>query len=184
MVVGNSVPMIAITAGIVYGVTKFNYGNEITSVGFQNGGEHNGWLKITIHETPFCSKTITVNPAHIMSIASHSADTQGAQDTNKHIMHISQFVDSNGKVNNSPIVASLPADAYHEMTALEWITQPKNEGEETLGMFNDLVKQDLATKSATGGITGFAAWNLKSLGFRHISNDEAKAKTEIQIDSQ
>jgi hypothetical protein len=78
MMVGNSVPMIAITAGIMYGVTKFNYTNEITAVSFQNGGNHDGWLKITINETPFSSRTVTVNPAHIMSIASYSADTQGA----------------------------------------------------------------------------------------------------------
>lgn len=78
MMVGNSVPMIAITAGIMYGVTKFNYTNEITAVSFQNGENHDGWLKITINETPFSSRTVTVNPAHIMSIASYSADTQGA----------------------------------------------------------------------------------------------------------
>jgi hypothetical protein len=45
------------------------------------------------------------------------------------VLHISQFVDHNGTVNHQDLVASLPVDAYHEMTALEWILQPKDEGE-------------------------------------------------------
>lgn len=75
MMVGHSVPMVAITASVIYGITKFNYSPEITAVSFQEGGQHDGWLKVTVNETPFSGKTITVNPAHIMSIATYSADT-------------------------------------------------------------------------------------------------------------
>lgn len=82
------------------------------------------------------------------------------------------------------LVAILPVDAYHEMTALEWILQPKDKSEETLGLFNDFVRLDLEAKSSTGGITGFTAWNLKNSGFRFISSDDAVRVTEKQIDSQ
>lgn len=78
----------------------------------------------------------------------------------------------------------MPVDCYSEMTALDWILQPKNEHEETLGMFSDLVRRDLARKSATGGITGFTAWNLKNSGFRQISSEDASHSTKVQIDSQ
>jgi hypothetical protein len=50
-------------------------------------------------------------------------------------------------------------------------------------MFNDLVMRNLAEVSASGGITGFNAWNLKSSGFRQISNDDASHTTQVQIDT-
>ena len=40
-------------------------------------------------------------------------------------------------------------------------------------MFNDLVRSELAEKAATGGIKGLAALNLRTAGFRQISNDGA-----------
>lgn len=86
LLVGSTLPTFAIAAGAVYGALKFNYKNEISAIEF----DHDGWLKVTINETPLSSKTIKVNPVHIKSLSSYGLDTQGAQDTNSFIIHIDQ----------------------------------------------------------------------------------------------
>lgn len=56
MTVGNSIPMMAITFSALYGVNKINKMNGISSIKFINGGEHDGWLDITLRTGPFTTR--------------------------------------------------------------------------------------------------------------------------------
>lgn len=181
MLVGPTVPMLTIAATAVYGALKFNYKNEISKIEFVEGGQHDGWLKITINENPSSSKTINVNPIHIRSLTAYGVDTQGASETNSFIVHIDQYVE-NGTLNLNEIIAIIPEEAYRDTASLDWILQYKHQDEETASLFNDLIRRELADKTSTGGIRGFAAWNLKSSGFRQISHDTARAWTQQTIE--
>jgi hypothetical protein len=122
LLVGSTVPTFAIAAGAVYGALKFNYKNEISAIEFEQSGEHQGWLNVTINETPFMSKTIKVNPVHIKSLSSYGMDTQGAQETNSFIIHIDQHLDSSGNLHTEELIALLPEEAYRDNTSIDWIT--------------------------------------------------------------
>lgn len=60
----------------------------------------------------------------------------------------------------------MPQDSYRESSSMNWLFSVKDKTEETLPLFNDLIRGDLAKKSAAGGITGLRAWDLQSKGFR------------------
>lgn len=103
---------------------------------------------MTINETPFKSKQVIVNPLHVRSIGQYALDTEGANDTNKHILHISQYEDANGS-HSQEIVAILPHDGLRDYTSMDWILQSKSSHEsETTALFNDLVRRDLETKTS------------------------------------
>lgn len=118
---------------------------------------------------------------NIRSLTAYGIDTQGAAETNSFIVHIDQYVE-NGNLHMNEIVAIIPEEAYRDTASLDWILQYKHQEEETVSLFNDLVRRELADKSSTGGISGFTAWNLRSSGFRQISHDTAREITQQTIE--
>ena len=159
------------------GVTKFNVHNQVSSIEFIKGGQHDNYLRVTINETPFSSKSVIVNPKHIRSIGHYALDTEGANDTNKHVLHISEYEDSNGK-HSDEIIASLPTDGLRDHTSMDWILQSKSENEhETTAMFNDLVRRDLETKTSQARKSGFMSQRritTQEVNY-HIEKKEASA---------
>lgn len=145
LMMGNTVPMMAVTFGVVYGVHKFSsVQKEVTAIEFEKEGNHEGWLKVTINEGPFNSKTVFVNPVNMMGIGNYGLDTEDISESHKHIIRISEYEDSDGTVHQEEVVVSMPEDAYREHTAMDWILQKKSEDEsETTALYNDLVRQDL-----------------------------------------
>lgn len=172
LMLGNSIPFVTFFFPLIYGVHKFHYHNEIHAIEFVKGGDHDGWLKVTISESPFNSKDILVNPAHIESVGTYALDTESASDTKKHFVNISQY-EQDGVTHVQDLIATVPEDAYRDNFTMDWILQSKSEDEtETTALFNDLIHQDLKTKTIQAGSAGFLTDS------RQASSEEIRLQIE------
>lgn len=82
--------------------------------------------------------TIVAEPQHIMTIASLDNDDMGEDDIESNILSVTKYTDvATGEEGQGDFI--LPADAYRDTTALEWIIAIKTDEDSTCNEFNDFV---------------------------------------------
>lgn len=95
---GPTAPMIAITAGFVYGAQTFMHAPKIVSIEFEKGGAHDGWLKLGVSQGPLAVSMIIVHPKEIRSITEQGADdTYNVDDVPDKLVFIGEFYDCQSK---------------------------------------------------------------------------------------
>jgi hypothetical protein len=77
-------------------------------------GAHKGLLKVAIGISPFINKTIIVNPVHVRSVVSLTGDDLGDKDREGNVIHVSEYIDEDGKVVKADTIYTVPADAFRD----------------------------------------------------------------------
>jgi len=50
MMLGTTIPMMTLAFSVIYGMTQINLDHEIKRIEYVKGGEHEGWLQISIQK--------------------------------------------------------------------------------------------------------------------------------------
>jgi hypothetical protein len=75
---GATTPLLLSVAGALYGIRKFSEQNVINEIRVINdGGAHDGLLRIQVAISPFVSRSIIVNPRDVVSVISLDGDDLG-----------------------------------------------------------------------------------------------------------
>jgi len=109
LMVGPTLPMVAIAGTAIYGMRSFSE-REVVS---QIESIDNGQLRLTILKSPLVSYTITTHVKNVQSVCALGDDDMGADDVEGNIISISSFTDASGE-HHANGVFRLPADAFRD----------------------------------------------------------------------
>lgn len=139
LLLGPTMPTLAIVASAMYGARTFGVKNVVGQIDFVQEGEHNGKLRIKVQQTPFSSRSIIVDAKNTMSVCAVGSDDVGEEDAEGNILYCSEYIDESTGALEQGGYFTVPADAHRDKITLEWIFAQKSEGSETDSLFNDVV---------------------------------------------
>jgi len=109
LMIGPTLPLVGIAAGIFYGMRAFSEREVVSSI----ESLENGQLKITILKSPFVTYSIQTHVKNVKSVCSLGADDLGADDVEGNIISVSSYIDAQGEHHQNGVFR-LPADAFRD----------------------------------------------------------------------
>lgn len=173
---GPNVATLGLVAAAYYGMMQFYETQTISQIDYITDGENAGKLRVKVQKSPLSSSWVTVHPKNAKSVVSLSGDDMGETDLDSNIVYLEDYLDeSTGTVSSGAF--SLPADAYRDVTSLEWLLAPKEATSSLTDSFNHLMMRRHFQLASTGGLTGFTALTAQQTGYSNVN-------TENEIDLQ
>lgn len=140
LMLGSTLPYVGIAGAIAHAARGLSESNYISRMDWVREGDHRNCLRIKVQTTPFVSHTIVASPSKMRSVMSLGNDDMGADDTEANIVQVSEFWCEKDHCTKRDGFYRLPADAFRDKQALDWILAIKDEDETTADAYNDLMQ--------------------------------------------
>ena len=136
---GPTLPLLALSAGTIYGLMAFAETQIINSIKVISEGEHKGKLEINVGTSVVGSHNIIVDVKDIQSVISLNNDDLG-ESGDGNVVTVAKYINpTTGELVEEGTAFTLPGDAFRDEKFMDWVISEKDEEGELAHDFHDLM---------------------------------------------